>query len=881
MPVSCAASGCKSRYTLEARKKGITFHRFPRSNPALLDKWRVAMKRATSTGELWMPSRYQRLCSLHFKQTCFDTTGQTKRLRDDVIPSIFSFPDDMQTEMLENKSEENHVPVTMRIPTVPEPETEAPKVEPVPPNQESSINCVQLQDHLYFVPDVETLKRKLQASEESRVQKEKELRNAKDREKRLRQICPSIYKELRKRKLISPQLQEKLQLYGDIPIELFKKPESEYSAQQRLFCLTLQLHDPMSYKYLRNAFKLPLPGPRKLRQWLKIDTDKPGFNTQVLGALMKKKQECPDLYTRASLVVGTMSIQQHVTFDSQQNELVGFVNLGKRVDSSGSQEVANETLMFFLVGAVGNWEALVAYFFVKSLTAEAQKQLLLHVLHELCEHNLEIISVTMERHLRNQEMCSLLGCEFLDPRKLKTHFSLANSENKHYIIFDVHHEQNLVCDMLEKCGTIQSPSGLILWKHIYDIFNFQKSEMQNNGVNLFPMEVITQLKKVKLIVNKLSSTIADTLSKLQELQCERFVDSSATITFIKVMHQLFNILCNSSPCVKMDKGPIFHANLQETLHALQNIEEYLISLTTNDNCPLCQSSRSWYILGFLVNIHSFTALLPHVLQEQDCILTQRFSTNHLKIFFNHVRNADDGFIENPTALHVKQAVQHLMHQCGLLNINLNNHPRKQEISFVQVSGDQALFVQDLCSPFLENAIKQPDHVYSSRVLDSLLSNPHMYIAGWVVRQAFSQLACTKCRCALVSADTQDFSEVSHLLKHKGGEAYFVPSEGTTKTIQMAKKQLHENLRNDQYNPRTSCLLLQHQVLSSLGSIDIFNLREHIIETKLGINNHHFRLLRLVTSLYHALCQPYIAKLIQRNEYRAHVKQILTQPSCAQ
>ncbi|CAH2275621.1 DNA transposase THAP9 isoform X1 [Pelobates cultripes] len=868
MPVSCAASGCKSRYTLEARKKGITFHRFPRSNPTLLDKWRVAMKRATSTGELWMPSRYQRLCSLHFKQSCFDTTGQTKRLRDDVIPSIFNFTDDIKTEI----PEKDPMPATSE-PTEPEVATMAKAVQTLPANKEAINNCIQLQDHLYFTPDVETLKKKLQASEYSRAQKEKELRNAKEREKRLRQTCPTIYRALRKRKLLSPQLQEKLQQYGDIPLDLFKKPVSEYSAQQRLFSLTLQLHDPSSYRYIGNGFKVPLPRPRKLRQWLKTDCDKPAFNSLVLEALLKKKEEHPEVYSLATLVVDTMSIQQHVTFDSQQNELVGFVNLGKSSAAGGSQEVADETLMFMLEGTVGNWEAPIAYFFVKSLTAEAQKQLLLHVLHELWDNDIVVDVIAMDRNLRNQEMCSLLGCDFSDAKHLQTHFYLPNSDRKHYIVFSVHQELKLVTDMLQETGSIQSSDGLVLWKYIDDILNLEKLQI------LLPVEMITQLIKIKLTLTKLSYSVANALSMLQELKSEKFAESTATIKFIQVVHQLFSILCSSSSKGRRDNGPIDSINLKETLHVLQTTKEYLLSLTITDNYPVYQSSRGWYILGFIANITSFTALLPYLLQYKDCILTHRFSTERLKMFFNSIRKTGQSD-ESPTALEVKLAVQQRLCQCGLLNINKQNHPVTSEISFVHVAGDPApsIYTPGLESPFEENSIMLPDHFYGSRILDTILHNAQTYIAGWVVQKAFSQLSCTQCRCALVTSHIpQNLKKAYHLLKLKHGRVYFVPSEGTNKIVETAEKELNNLLNNDQCDPRNYCFLLQHHVLSSLGSNDIFNFNMHIIETEIGIDNHYFQLLRMVTTLYYELRQPYIAKLMQRKHYKAHVKHILTQP----
>ncbi|MEE6481549.1 hypothetical protein FKM82_012900 [Ascaphus truei] len=880
MPVSCAAFGCKSRYTVEAREKGITFHRFPKSNPVLLDKWRLAIRRATSTGQLWMPSRYQRLCSLHFEESCFDTTGQTKRLRDDVIPSIFSFPSELQLAMAPAS-----VRLKMASPSAPSEPTPGeavngtPKVETAPANKEASISSqVQLQDHIYFIPDVETLKRKLRASEDSRVQKEKELRNAKDREKRLRQTCPSIYQELGKKNLLTPHLQEMLQSYGDIPLELFMKPECEYSVQQRLFALTLQLYNPGAYKYLRNTIKLPLPSARKLRQWLKTYCDKPGLNYLVLEALLKKKKENPPLYTRACLVVDTMSIQQHITFDSQQNELVGFVNLGKGADASGSQEVASEALVLMLVGIAGHWKAPIAYFFIKSLTPEAQKQLVLHALHELSDNGFEIVAVSMERHQRNEEMCTLLGCQFTDPRELQTYFSLPDSEHKHYVLFDVSNEQQMIRDMLKDPGTIQSPDGTIMWQYIDNLMSMHKTAAMHTGSNQLSSHVaaFSQLPKITLVVNTLSNTVAQALAMLQELKYEPFAGCTATVSFIQIIDRLSDILTSKSTRVKGDKGPVNRTNLQHKLDVLQETKEYLLTLTTSDNACLYKCPSAQCILGLLVNITSFMALLPTLLLDQAYVLTHRFSPDHLKIFLNGIQKAD-GSDNKPTAMNLKRAIRRLLSQCGVWNLY---NPQQNEISFVHITEDDRVpcsFRQHLASPFQQNSVMLPDHYYSSRVLNFMLQNSEVYITGWVVRKAFSQLACDKCRWALVTGDTpQDFRNAYHLLQSKDGGA-FVPSTGTIKTVLTAEKELHHMLNYQTFKHSTFPLVLEHHVLSLLGSADIFDLKEHITLTELGIDNHHFQLLRLITSLYCALRQAYVVKVTQRIQYQAHVTKILTKP----
>eukprot|EP00057_Strongylocentrotus_purpuratus_P001849 XP_003723332.1 PREDICTED: THAP domain-containing protein 2 [Strongylocentrotus purpuratus] len=79
----CAAFNCTNRLK---KGSGITFHRFPKSGSALLKEWLVKMRR-----DKWIPNKYSTMCSIHFEEVCFDRTGQTTRLREGSIPTIFNF----------------------------------------------------------------------------------------------------------------------------------------------------------------------------------------------------------------------------------------------------------------------------------------------------------------------------------------------------------------------------------------------------------------------------------------------------------------------------------------------------------------------------------------------------------------------------------------------------------------------------------------------------------------------------------------------------------------------------------------------------------------------------------------------------------------------
>ena len=62
-------------------------NRFPHSQPDILKQWVINMHR-----EGFNPSKKSVVCSDHFKEECFDRTGQTVRLRPHVVPTIFTLP---------------------------------------------------------------------------------------------------------------------------------------------------------------------------------------------------------------------------------------------------------------------------------------------------------------------------------------------------------------------------------------------------------------------------------------------------------------------------------------------------------------------------------------------------------------------------------------------------------------------------------------------------------------------------------------------------------------------------------------------------------------------------------------------------------------------
>ncbi|KAG7257208.1 hypothetical protein CRUP_004297 [Coryphaenoides rupestris] len=172
MPQACAASGCTNRRNEASKHLGITFHKFPK-DPARRKTWSRAMRPPRG----FQASNSMVLCSRHFTKEDFDRTGQTIRLKEWVSPSLFGscpehpekVPDDEPrlTRTSTPAAQESVVPVVVST-----------RVDPP-----ASGMCVP--DHHYAL-NHNQVKSKVVEAQKRINDLEKQLRNAKDRERRLK-----------------------------------------------------------------------------------------------------------------------------------------------------------------------------------------------------------------------------------------------------------------------------------------------------------------------------------------------------------------------------------------------------------------------------------------------------------------------------------------------------------------------------------------------------------------------------------------------------------------------------------------------------------------------------------------------------------------------
>ncbi|ELU16959.1 hypothetical protein CAPTEDRAFT_218653, partial [Capitella teleta] len=115
----------------------------------------------------------------------------------------------------------------------------------------------------------------------------KELKNTAAREQRAKERLSDSLQKLKEQNFINAELHLKLEAYEDIPVELFSRPTSDYSEQQKDFAI-LHLYSPKAYEFIKGY--LCLPSSRTIRRWMQHVDAEPGINLSMMQALIVKKK---------------------------------------------------------------------------------------------------------------------------------------------------------------------------------------------------------------------------------------------------------------------------------------------------------------------------------------------------------------------------------------------------------------------------------------------------------------------------------------------------------------------------------------------------------------------------------------------------------------
>lgn len=223
------------------------------------------------------------------KKTYIDRTSQSVvRIRNGAVPRIFeAFPKHLQ---------ENHPPKrkasTNR--TVTDNCNDSPvSVDVLPlqlsPNVPTEVESLRKEN--------ETLKRKLDNSENELIASKKKIKVLQQSKRRLAKRnadLKSVLSELEKKRFMSEDSINLLEncaggvsdlLLRQIAKHSNKPVPKSYSPELRSFALTLYFYSPHAYRYVRKMFETCLPHPRTIQMWYESVDGNPGFSKPVFFSL--------------------------------------------------------------------------------------------------------------------------------------------------------------------------------------------------------------------------------------------------------------------------------------------------------------------------------------------------------------------------------------------------------------------------------------------------------------------------------------------------------------------------------------------------------------------------------------------------------------------
>lgn len=502
-----------------------------------------------------------------------------------------------------------------------------------------------------------------------------------------------------------------------------------------------------------------------------------------------------------------MAIKKHVSWDGYRYR--GYVDIGTSTDDNDCNPVAKDALVFMVVAMNSSWKVPCAYFFIDGMTGCERANLIRICVSKLHDVGIVVASLTCDGPSCHFSMFSELGA-CLDPSMMKTYFdNPAIPEKRIHIFLDVCHILKLLRNTLGEAGIlIDGNGGKIQWQYILELQKLQQKEGLRLGNKLKLTHVNWQQEKMKvnLAAQTFSASVADALEYCSDvLKLREFWGCAATVKFIRMVDQLFDILNSRNPLAKGFKSALRIANKAIWDPFLTKASHYFLSLKSLEGQVMYRTRRKTGFIGFLVAIHSIKGLFHDLVEMQHSplsyLLTYKLSQDNLELFFAAIRSAG-GFNNNPTAQQFTASYKRLLMRSSIAGGRGNCVPR-DKTSILDIIDDTCRVNGNELAISTTSMIKKYDLICNLPDLDQEIGDCPMmtnltdykkaaisYIAGYVGSMTEKQTICFKCCQALGSRNL----EATHsFLRFKDRGGLFKPSESVVTVCEETERKFQRML----------------------------------------------------------------------------------------
>lgn len=326
----------------------------------------------------------------------------------------------------------------------------------------------------------------------------------------------------------------------------------------------------------------------------------------------------------------------------------------------------------------------VAYYFISSLTGVQRVSILTNVIKAVADCDARISNITFDGYPANISMCTMLGAD-MSPESLDFNpsFPSPHDDLPIAVIVDPSHLEKLVRNTLGSKEIIyDSKQREIKWAYFVALEKCSREQdfIIVNKLSRKHIEWQQRKMKVRIAVETLSASVADSMEYLMKMGHEDFQGAEATIEFVRYFNNLFDIFNSRSLKSKVKfKNPLCQANNHEIFGYLDEVSEYIKGLkisvpigsnhTTRKTIVSILNTRSKTAFrGFLINIKSLKQMYNDILVNQNSLMvfpTFMLSQDFVELFFGKIRSLG-GFNDNPTSEQFMSAYRKLLCNSNIL-----------------------------------------------------------------------------------------------------------------------------------------------------------------------------------------------------------------------
>jgi DNA transposase THAP9 len=541
---------------------------------------------------------------------------------------------------------------------------------------------------------------------------------------------------------------------------------------------------------------LNLPHDSTLRTYVSSVNCGPGFLTDVMK--MAEKNEAEDRI--CNLVIDAMALKKTIELDNHK-KTHGYCDLGS-ITAYKPDEPASEALCIMAVSLSGKYRYPIANFMINKIGAVLQSQLLKTALSLCHEHNIPILGLTFDGASTNFSAMNLLGASLYESNydDIKPFFEHPVTKEKVFCIPDAVHMLKLARNTLYHYD-IQDGNDTISWKYIAQLHEVQLDLHFKFGNQLSKKHILIKknIMKVKLAAQTMSSSVANSMEYFADENVPEFVESRATIKFLRAIDYLFDVLNSKNIHQTQAKAPITLENVDSIEEKCKEIFQYLFSLRI-DNEPLHKHGRRTFLIGFATAIKSVLAISRIVLVKYPSfkfVLTFHFSQDFLELFFGLIRSRF-GFNNNPTVLQFKYALRRILVKNFLRMNELSNvapidscigsvfslkkkrhedEDKSFRVEFESVVDSES----DLDFKSHQNIIRALKTENLNGKWQHLADSIIFYLAGYLVRKISPKIFCDSCIYAICDLEKRPHNCARFLTFKDKGQLVF-PTDSVFKLL---------------------------------------------------------------------------------------------------